>query len=73
MIVLLAIAVWACLVGLVLALCVSARDGDREQAITSTQLPLSIPVGSDHDIALRRTAMALAGGEAREVQRTEAA
>jgi hypothetical protein len=72
MIVLLAIAIWACLVGLVLALCVSARDGDREQAITSTQLPLSVPVGDD-DIALRRTAMALAGGEAREVQRTEAA
>jgi hypothetical protein len=73
MIVLLAIAIWACLVGLVLALCVSARDGDRGQAIRSRELPFAASVGDD-DIALRRTAaMAHAGGGKREVQRTEAA
>jgi hypothetical protein len=73
MIVLLAIAVWACLVGLVLALCVSARDGDRERTITRSRALLPTLSISRDDIALRRATMAEADGEARELQRTEAA
>lgn len=73
MIVLLAIAVWACVVMLVLVLCVSARDGDLNQEVRDSRRAMPELAVNHHARTHREAALTSAGRVVREVQRTEAA